>query len=114
MLNFKTGKVIAENKRWPIKENKIITPILTKLLATRRVANNFLGFSNSLEIIIPFDGYSCKVSSISFCDNEKKATSAPEINAEQKSNTKMARKPNTKLVSKADAKRKLGSGSKLK
>jgi hypothetical protein len=36
---------------------------------------------------------------MSFCDNEKSATSAPETNAEQNSNAKIATKPNTKLVS---------------
>ena len=70
-----------------------------KLLATRSVASNFLGFSKSSEIIFPFEGCSCKVSSMSFCDKENKATSAPETNAEQKSNANIAIKPNTILVS---------------
>jgi hypothetical protein len=36
---------------------------------------------------------------MSFCDKENSATSAPETNAEQKSNANIAIKPNTKLVS---------------
>ena len=70
-----------------------------KLLATRSVANNFLGFSSSFEITFPFEGCSCKVSSTSFCDKENSATSAPETSAEQNNNAKIATKPNTKLVS---------------
>lgn len=70
-----------------------------KLLATRSVANNFFGFSKSSEIIFPFEGFSSKASSISFCDKEKRATSAPETNAEQNSNTNIAINPNAKLVS---------------
>ena len=99
MLNFKTGEVTVENKFFPIYKNRIITPILTKLLATRSVANSFLGFSSSFEIIFPFEEFSCKLSSISFCERENKATSAPETNAEQNNNAKIAIKPNTKLVS---------------
>ena len=70
-----------------------------KLLATKSVASNFLGFSKSLEIIFPLEGFSCKVLSISFCDKENSAISAPETNAEQNSNANIAVKPNTKSVS---------------
>ena len=100
MLNFKKGEVTAENKFLPINKNKITTPILMKLLATSSVANNFLGFSSSFEIIFPFEGCSCRVSSTSFCDNENRATSAPETIAEQNNNANIATKPTTKLVSK--------------
>ena len=44
---------IPLNKR-PLKEEKMITmAIFTKLLATKIVANSFLGFSNNLEISVP-------------------------------------------------------------
>jgi hypothetical protein len=36
---------------------------------------------------------------MSFCDNENKATSAPEIKAEQNSKMTIPVKPNTTLVS---------------
>jgi len=77
------------------------------------VANNFLGFSKSSEIIFPLVGSSSKESSMSFGEREKRATSAPETNAEQMSNVNIAIKPNTKSASSADEKNKLGSESKL-
>ena len=98
--NFKMGEETAANQFFPTNKNKITTPILIKLLATRSVASNFLGFSSSFVIIFPFDGCSCKVSSKSFCDKENSATSAPEIRAEQNNKAKIATKPKTKLVSK--------------
>ena len=70
-----------------------------KLLATSSVASNFFGFSKSFEMSCPLEGCSCKVSSMSFSDKENSATSAPETNAEQKSNANIAIKPNTKFVS---------------
>ena len=73
--------------------------MLMKLLATRRVAKSFFGFSRSSDMIFPLETFSCKVSSISFCDNENKATSAPETKAEQNSKAKIPIKPNTKSVS---------------
>ena len=87
--------------------------ILTKLFATRSVAKSFLGFSKSSEIIFPLELFSSTTSSISFCDNENKATSAPEIKAEQKSKKTIPIIPTAKLVSIAYEKNKLGSGSKL-
>ena len=47
------------------------------------VANNFLGRSNSLEIMWKTLEFSSSPCSMSERVNEKKATSAPEINAEQ-------------------------------
>ena len=38
------GEATAENKSFPTNENRITTPILMKLLATRSVANSFFGF----------------------------------------------------------------------
>ena len=84
-----------------------------KLLATRSVATSFFGFSKSAVINFPLELFSCSVSSMSFCDNENKATSAPEIKAEQNNKMAIPVKPNTRLVSMAYSKNKLGSGSKL-
>ena len=70
-----------------------------KLFTTRSVATNFLGFAKSPEIIFPLELFSCTISSMSFCDNENKATSAPEINAEQNSKMAIPTKPNTTLAS---------------
>ena len=75
--------------------------IVIKLLATRSVANSFFGFSNSAEIIFPFELFSCMVSSMSFCDNENKATSAPEIIAEQNSKIIIPDMPKVRFVSMA-------------
>ena len=98
----------------PINENKITTPILKKLLATNSVAKSFLGLSKRLEIIFPFETFSCSVSSMSFWDKEKSATSAPETIADKNSKINIPTKPIIKLMSKVVAKNKLGSGSKLK
>ena len=112
-INFKMDEVTAANKFFPTNENKITTPMLMKLLATRSVAKSFLGFSKSSEMIFPFEAFPCKVSSMSFCDNENNATSAPETIAEQKSKANIPIKPNTRSVSIVYTKYKLGSGSKL-
>ena len=112
-INFKSGTVTAEKIVFPTTENKSIMEILMKLFATRSVATNFLGFAKSSEIIFPLELFSCTISSMSFCDNENKATSAPEINAEQNSKMVIPTKPNTTLASIAYEKNKLGSGSKL-
>ena len=50
-VDFNNGEAIDSNKFLPMTENKITTPILIKLLATNKVANNFLGFSKS-EVMI--------------------------------------------------------------
>ena len=99
-MNFNKGEATDENKSLPIKENNITTPIFIKLLATSNVANNFLGFSNNEIIKLPLDKSSFETSSKSLGDKEKKATSAPESNADIKSKTKIPIKPNSKLVSK--------------
>lgn len=58
-------------------------PTFIKLLATKIVANSFFGRSKSLEIILKVFGFSSSPVSMSDLVNEKKATSAPEISAEQ-------------------------------
>lgn len=98
-VNFKIEEVIEENRFPPMKENNITTPILMKLLATRSVANNFFGLSRRLEIIFPLEAFPCIVSSMSVCDNENNATSAPETSAEHKSKMAIPINPYTRFVS---------------
>ena len=61
--------------------------ILMKLFATSIVANSFLGRSRSFEIIWNAVDFCCKPLSMSERVSEKNATSAPEMSAEQPSNT---------------------------
>ena len=98
--NFKIGLTMFSNKFFPMKENKITTPILIKLLATKSVASNFFGRSSKRFKILTFSGLFRYASSKSFCDNEKKATSAPETIAVQNSKAKIPINPNIKLISK--------------
>jgi hypothetical protein len=71
----------------PMYANNKTTAILIKLLATRIVANNFLGRYKRFAIIpIGADLFSMP-SFILDLVKENKATSAPEINAEQTSKT---------------------------
>jgi hypothetical protein len=100
-MNFKSVDVIAANILFPTNENNITIAMLIKLFATKSVARSFLGFSKSFEIIFPLELCSCNVSSTSFCDNENKATSAPEIKAEQNSKTTIPVMPTATLASTA-------------
>ena len=59
--------------------------ILTKLLAMSTVANSFLGFSTILAIRLLAELWSSFSSSISVGESENKATSEPEMIAEQSS-----------------------------
>jgi len=93
------SELIAENKSLLIEENKITTPILIKLFATRSVANNFLGLSINNRISFPVDESDLEMSSRVFGDKEKKATSAPDSNADIKSKTKIPIVPKSKLES---------------
>ena len=70
----------------PIKANSKTIAILIKLFATNIVANNFLGRSKRLAIICIAADLFSKPSSILDLVKENKATSAPEIKAEQTSN----------------------------
>ena len=75
-------------KTTAVRESKSKTmAILIKLLATKIVARSFLGFESSFLIIRSFLEGLVSSSSTSTAFNEKKATSAPEIKAEQNSNT---------------------------
>ncbi len=88
------------------------TAILIKLLATKIVANSFLGFSNNRVIIEPLLPSSSIKSSRSFCESENKATSEPEIKAEQKSRKITAINPISSSKSMVFVKLE-GSGSKV-
>ena len=71
-----------------IDANKITIPIFMKLFATKIVANNFWGEFKSLAIVF-FDLELLSLNeSISDLVKENKATSAPEIKAEQISKNK--------------------------
>lgn len=70
-----------------------------KLLATKMVANNFLGLSSNLVKIGTALDFSPKPSSKSVLLKENNATSAPEISAEQISRIKSSTKPRTIEIS---------------
>lgn len=100
----------------PINANKITMPILIKLLATKMVANSFLGRSRSFEINEKALGCSSKPVSISDFVKEKNATSAPDTKAEQINKSNKRTRPGIKAVfpeSKAIIKLE-GSGSNAK
>ena len=83
--------------------------IFIKLLATRIVANSFLGFSNNEETIFVFlevllSGSTSRSEGV----KEKNATSAPEISAENKSRSKHRAILATKVLSTRAKNNKLG------
>ena len=88
--------------------------IFIKLFATKIVARSFLGFSNSLEIISR-DLDDLSESSKSNWVSENRATSAPEIKAEQNNNKTNNINPDIMEVSmtKKEINKLMGSGSKL-
>ena len=85
-----------------------------KLLATNMVANNFLGRSNRLKIISIRLDLAPNLFSISVRGNENKATSEPEISAENSRSKNNKTKPKTTETSIAIIKllKLVGSGSK--
>ena len=98
-----------------MKANNKTTAIFIKLLATRIVANNFLGRSKSLATnAIATDLFS-RPSSILDLVKENNATSAPEINAEQISKiiSKTILEINEVLVINKFEIKTVGSGSKM-
>ena len=88
--------------------------MLMKLLATKMVANSFLGLSSKLTSTFSFSESSPVVlKSEGFKENS--ATSEPEIKAEQASNTINNNMLNTCVKSITENKRKnWGSGSKIR
>jgi hypothetical protein len=114
--NRSKGCVIVLKRVSPINANNKTIAILIKLLATRIVANNFLGRSNSFAIIcIVTDLFSIPSSILDFV-RENKATSAPEIKAEHTSKTKRKRilVINDVLLTNTLESKTVGSGSKRK
>ena len=96
-----------------IVTNKTTIAMLITLLATNKVANNFLGRSNKCEIILVFRGFFDADSSKSSAESEKNATSAPEINAAKNNNTIIRANPIITVRSSVSINCKLGgSGSK--
>ena len=69
-------------------DNTTIT-MLTKLFPISIVANNLFGLSNKLRIKLPVLDSSPSMSFLSCGDKEKKATSAPDIKAEQSNKIKI-------------------------
>ena len=90
--------------------------IFIKLLATRMVANSFLGLESSLAIILPTGVLEKSSSFTSVVESEKKATSAPEIRAEHmRSNKRMLTFSTITPFDTSSIDKKLeGSGSKYK
>lgn len=82
--------------------------ILIKLLATSNVANNFLGRSSNFVMSCAFEVFISVAKSMSFGVSEKKATSAPDMIAVQKSNKIIPVKPRAKWVSMVSKRAKLG------
>lgn len=89
---FKLPKMESLN----FANNKTI-PIFIKLLATSIVANNFFGLFNSLEMISKDLESFWSLASRSDGVNEKSATSAPEISAEQSSKITNETAPNRRV-----------------
>lgn len=115
-INLTTEEDILIKMKFPKNANRITIAILIKLFATRIVASNFFGFSSKSETIrIGLEPFS-EASSRSDLERENKATSAPEINAEQSKSKNSRARPKINLRSKAIKKNdKLeGSGSNLK
>ncbi len=104
------------NRVSPINANSNTMAIFMKLFATSIVANSFLGRSSRLAIICIVADLLSILSSILDLVRENSATSAPEINAEQTSNTKsnMMLMTNEVLETNKFEIKTVGSGSKIK
>ena len=86
------------NRFFTTKVDTITIATLMKLLAINIVASSFLGLDNKFNILFPLVEFSFSRFSFSETDNEKKATSEPDINADEITsvniNTKVS--PNSK------------------
>lgn len=98
-----------------MKANNKTMAILIKLLAIKIVANSFFGRSKSEAIIVIGTDLFSRPSSILDLVRENKATSAPEIKAEQISNiiSNNMLVINETLVTNASNIKTVGSGSKI-
>ena len=79
--------------------NKRTIPILIALLAIRIVARSLLGRPNNFTTIFPLAVFFSSISFKSDGERPKKATSAPEIRAEQSNSTNSITIFNTKVLS---------------
>ncbi len=111
-INFKIGIEIVAKTVSNEKEKRITMAICKKLLATKMVANNFLGFPKSWLMIIDLEALFLFSSTKSFAVRENMATSAAATIAQQKSKRAIPMVPKSMLVSIVDKNPKLGSGSK--
>jgi len=100
-------------KRRSLSAAKRITiPMFIKLLATNIVASNFLGFCKRVFIIFrAFEGLVSSTSKSVFV-SEKRATSAPEISAEQHKRITRNSPPNANVVSN-EFRKKISLASKV-
>jgi len=99
------------NRRSLNAAKRITIPMFIKLLATKIVASNFLGRCKSEFIIFrAFEEWLSSASKSAFV-SEKRATSAPEIRAEQHNRIMRNNPPNARVVSMEF--RKIRSASKV-
>jgi hypothetical protein len=86
-----------------------------KLFDTKMVANNLFGLSSNVTTAFCLLDFDSEALFRSVCESEKKATSAPEINAENKSNNRSTTILNAFDKKAADNKidKIVGSGSNL-
>ena len=92
-------ELIPLNRRSLNAAKRITIPMFIKLLATKIVANNFFGRRKSEFIMFKaFEGLFSSASKSTFV-SEKRATSAPEIRAEQHNRMIRNNPPNARVVS---------------
>ena len=100
------------NRRSLNAAKRITIPMFIKLLATKIVASNFFGRRKSEFIIFrAFEGLLSSASKSTFV-SEKRATSAPEIRAEQHNKMIRNNTPNASVVS-MEFRKKIRSASKV-
>ena len=103
---------IPLNRRSLNAAKRITIPIFIKLLATKIVASNFFGRRKSELIIFrAFEGLLSSASKSAFV-SEKRATSAPEIRAEQHNRIIRNNPLNARVVS-MEFRKKIRSASKV-
>ena len=75
-------------RKSPKSANRRTIEMLTRLLAMSMVANSFLGLSTSFAIVVPVGDLLSLRALTSAGESEKRATSDPEIRAEQSNRMK--------------------------
>lgn len=88
---------------------------MIKLFEIKTVASNFFGLSSKVTTAFSLLDFDSEALFRSVCEREKKATSAPDINAERMSNKKSTRILNAFDKTAADKRtdKNVGSGSNL-